>query len=81
MGRQPGLMLRRLLVAALAAADDRQTIKYFVHKYNGLAPWLDWGGRPCRNSTRSSAGAPPRVAFLVAGASRGFVERPDVHGS
>ena len=81
MGRQPGLMLRRLLVAALAAADDRQTIKYFVHKYNGLAPWLDWGGLPCRNSTRTCAGAPPRVAFLVAGASRGFVERPDVHGS
>ena len=38
----------------LAAAWQRPvrnwnaTIKYFVHKFNGFAPWLDWGRRPRR---------------------------------
>ena len=84
-GGAGGVGLRGLVFVALgavAAAEDRETIRYFVHKYNGLAAWLDWGGLPCRNSTRTCAGvAAPRVAFVVAGASRGFVERRELHES
>jgi len=51
------------------------------NKYNDLSVWLDWGGAPCGMQPTSCPGPPPRVAFVIAGAERGFIERHDVQVS
>ena len=64
---------------APTAAAAATTIAHLAgNKHDGIAAWQDWGGLPCGLAPPSCAGAAPRVAFVVAGAARGFLERPDV---